>query len=170
MGAQQQLLDKAEQQTHKLLRQAADHFDIPCPKVTVRFDLRGTAAGQARMQSKRRLEIRYNAQLLAENPESFLARTVPHEAAHVVAYCLHGSRIKPHGAEWKMIMALFQADPSRCHSYDVTTSQQRTMRRFTYRCSCRDHELSTIRHNRIQRGQVYHCLHCKEPLQPASSD
>jgi SprT protein len=158
------LQQRALEVTDDLLKQAARHLGIEIPGPQVRFDLRGKAAGQARMLDGRNCEIRYNRALLARYPEDFLARTVPHEAAHVVVFRLYGRRVKPHGPEWKGVMSLFGAEPTRCHSYDVGGLQGRRLARYRYRCACRSHELTSIRHNRIRGGQIYLCRHCGTAL------
>jgi len=163
------LVQQAEQDTRRLLRQAAEHFGLPVPRVDVRFDLRGQAAGQARLPSRGRPVIRYNAQLLLQNGPRFLQRTVPHETAHVIAYRLHGRHIRPHGPEWKAVMALFGADSRRCHDYDVSTLPRRRLTRHRYRCDCREHALTSIRHNRIVAGQVYLCRSCGQALRPLAA-
>jgi len=152
--------------TVELLQQAEEHFEMPMPQVAVHFDLSGCSAGMARFVPGKPPEIRYNALLLAENPVDFLARTVPHEVAHVVARTLFGAGIRPHGSEWKAVMNWLGADPSRCHDYDVSRAQTRRLQRFPYRCACRRHWLSSIRHKRIRAGQAYYCTACKQPLHP----
>ena len=105
--------------------------------------------------------------LLGRHPAEFIAETVPHEVAHVVAFAKHGVRIRPHGAEWQGIMRYFGVAPTRCHGYDVSRLRTRALRRFLYRCNCGTHEISSIRHNRIRtRGVVYLCRRCRQPLQP----
>jgi SprT protein len=123
----------------------------------LRIDQRGTCM------------IRYNLALLDRHGEAFLRDTVPHETAHYVAYRLHGRGIRPHGAEWRNIMQLFGADPSRCHDYDVAGLSARRLRTYTYHCNCGPHQLSSIRHNRIIRGQRYLCRRCGEALRPGRS-
>lgn len=159
------LHQKASRRIHELLHQAQDHFRQSMPQVEVRFDLKGTTAGQAKINPGSPPVIRLNQQLMEQNPERFLERTVPHEVAHVVAYSLH-CNIKPHGAEWKQIMSFSGADARRCHDYDITHARQRKLQRFDYRCECRSHSLTSIRHNRVQRGQRYFCRACKQPLIP----
>jgi SprT protein len=134
--------------------------------VEIRFDLRGQTAGQAIVPRKGKPVIRYNSQLLQENGEGFIRRTVPHETAHIAAHFLHGPRIRPHGEEWRALMALYGADPSRCHSYDTSRSTARRLSRYRYRCGCREHELTSIRHNRVLKGMRYLCRACGEPLRP----
>ncbi|MCW8944600.1 MAG: hypothetical protein OQL27_07480, partial [Sedimenticola sp.] len=60
------------------------------------------------------------------------------------------------------------AEASRCHSYDVSRSSRRSLKRFSYQCECRTHELTSIRHNRVLKGLRYHCVNCKQPLEQSS--
>jgi len=163
--ATEDLIREAEQVTRRLLASASHHFGIKMNKTEIRFDLRGKTAGQVRYVDGRVCLIRYNRSLLARHPEDFLARTVPHETAHVVTFGLFGPRVQPHGREWQEIMTLFGAPPERCHSYDVEGLQTRRLRRYQYRCACRTHQLTSIRHNRVKSGQVYHCRQCGGPLE-----
>jgi len=161
-----ELVQRTEACTRKLLARAERRFERQMPKAEIRFDLRGRSAGLVLFAPRRPPEIRYNLQLLAENEEEFLARTVPHEVAHLVVRELFGSETRPHGREWKAVMGVFGADPSRCHDYDVSRSQVRRLPRFPYHCGCRQHELTSIRHRRILNGQSYFCRACKQPLRP----
>jgi SprT protein len=133
------------------------------PEVTVRCDLRGKNAGQLRRYRDGSLVIRYNLAMAACQPEAFLAETVPHEVAHVVTAVCHG-RVRPHGTEWQAVMRWlgFEA-PQRCHRFE-TPPGTRGQRRWTYRCDCREHRLSTTRHNRAQRGLGYVCRACGSAL------
>jgi SprT protein len=90
---------------------------------------------------------------------------VPHETAHLVVFRLFGPGMQPHGREWRAIMGLFGAEPTRCHDYDVDGLQARQLRRYHYRCACRSHQVTSIRHNRIMRGQTYLCRRCGGVLQ-----
>lgn len=155
---------RAQGRTQELIELAAQHFGTAIPQPTVSFCLRGRSAGQVRSRDGQSCSIRYNAELLARHPEDFLHRTVPHETAHAVAFRLFGPGVRPHGHEWRTIMRLFDAEPERCHSYDVEGLQTRRLRRHRYQCACRSHQLTSIRHNRILLGQVYVCRHCGEPL------
>jgi len=154
----------AAERTRALLAAAAEHFRVHIPQPLIRFDLRGRAAGQVRIHAARAWEVRYNPSLLAGNPSDFLAQTLPHEVAHLVAYRLYGHRIRPHGPQWQAVMAYLGAPPERCHRYDTGGLPARTLRRYDYRCGCRVHRLTSIRHNRIAAGRVYLCRHCGQPL------
>jgi len=127
----------------------------------IAFDLRGQAAGQANYPKNK---IRFNRDLLEKYTDEFVSQTVPHEFAHLVAYTKFGRRIKPHGAEWQSVMVALGVKPDRTHSFEVMPS--RRLKRFLYKCNCPGllHELSTIRHNRIQRGILYICKKCEKAL------
>lgn len=165
-SAADRLIPLARSRTLVLLDRAARHFAITAPQVEIRFDLKGRSAGQVRRQAGAVWTIRYNPLLLARHGEDFLARTLPHEVAHVMAFRLHGPRISPHGVEWRELMRFFGADPSRCHDFDVSDLGVRTLNRYHYRCGCGTHQLTSIRHRRIQRGQRYLCRACGQALEP----
>ncbi len=162
----QTLLETAHQRTQDLLQLAEIHFGSAIPLAEIRFDLRGKAAGMVVFPPYKKPYIRYNAMLLQENQEDFLTQTLPHEVAHLVARTLYGNSIRPHGDEWKSVMEFFAVDAVRCHSYDTHGHLARRLRRFTYACGCRQHHLTSIRHNRIKKGQNYHCKRCSEVLRP----
>lgn len=162
----ERLRTSAESLTHRLLQLAERRFRCSLPAVEIRFDLRGQAAGMVRHRPGQPSQIRYNQQLLTENGDRFLNRTVPHEVAHLAVHAMFRGAAKPHGREWKAVMEFFGADPVRCHDFDVSASRTRRLRRFSYRCGCREHQLSSIRHKRVRAGQVYICRACNQPLQP----
>lgn len=164
----QRLAQQAIDQTRDLLQQAAPLTGKPLTLPPIRFNLRGKSAGQLRIDPHGACTIRYNLALLDRHGEAFLRDTVPHETAHYVAYRLHGRSIRPHGREWQQIMQLFGADPSRCHDYDVSDLGTRRLRTYPYHCGCGTQQLSSIRHNRIARGQRYLCRRCGEALRPGA--
>jgi SprT protein len=159
---------RAAERTRRLIAAAASHFHIEIAAPDIRFDLRGRAAGQVRIVDGRHCVVRYNPVLLVRHSEEFLAQTVPHETAHLIVFRLYGTHRRPHGAEWQRIMRLFGARPERCHSFEVGDLQTRSLQQFAYRCGCREHRLSSIRHRRALRGQVYLCRYCGTPLRPMS--
>ncbi|MEN8718691.1 MAG: SprT-like domain-containing protein [Oceanococcaceae bacterium] len=149
--------DWLENARNTLMRNGYRVPDVP----EVRWDLRGMAAGQAVLQ---RNTIRLNAMLCHQEGDEFTRETVLHEWCHLVVWRHFGRQARPHGAEWKATMRCLQLDPQRCHA--ATVNPTRRQRRFVYRCGCRDHELSTTRHNRARRGVVYRCVVCRTPLRP----
>ena len=134
----------------------------------VNYNLHGRVAGKAfcifnNFNEVVESEVRFNKQLLLENQQGFIDRTVGHELAHIVAYQLYGKEIKPHGREWKMVMRMFGQEPSRCHSFDV--SNVSTRKTHTYECGCRTFQLTSVRHNKIIKGKSsYTCNKCKGAL------
>jgi SprT protein len=142
------------------------HFAVNCPIPTVEYDLKGKTAGQAWPYKRK---IRLNAYLLETYKDSFIDRTVVHETAHLCVDYYHDvmgrSLPKPHGKEWKHVMALFGiSNPDRCHSYK--TQPARKTRNFVYTCGCKTiHSLGIIRHNRYQSKKTfYRCNICKTRL------
>jgi len=156
-----QVVDK----TQATLALAEREYGREFPAIPVLFDLRGRCSGMYRVRGRERV-IRYNPHIFAKYFSDNLATTVPHEVAHYVSDCLYGlAKIRPHGDEWRRIMALFNADDSRTADYDLSGIPTRRQRYFDYRCVCQSHRLSTRRHNKLARGEViYNCRQCGESL------
>ena len=162
----QTLEQRTLDETERLLELAESRFGSRIPRPDVRFDLSGKSAGMVVFARRGASVIRYNRQLLRQNGQAFIGQTVPHEVAHLVARFLHGYRIRPHGPEWAAIVQLFDGVATRCHNFSLHDVPQRRMRHFAYRCDCREHRLSAIRHNRHQAGVRYLCRNCGTPLIP----
>ena len=159
-------IDEDQQQqviqvTDGYLQIAAELFDYPYESIPVTFDLKGSAAGMYQLRYNERV-IRFNPYIFAKYFEDSLQTTVPHEVAHYVTDKLFGlHNIRPHGREWKSVMSAFGANPSATGNYDLEGIPVRRYKRFKYECDCRDHELTIIRHNKIQRGEKrYLCRFC----------
>jgi SprT protein len=159
---QTELQAAAEQAVRRAEARARAHYAIDLPDAVIDLSLRGRCAGQARLERSTTL-LRFNLQLLSENRGDFLAVTIPHEVAHlVVLWRSRGSRRrpKPHGVEWQSVMRnCFGLVPQRCHDY-ATVAARVVPHCFIYRCSCREHHLTSIIHNRIRRGPGALCRSC----------
>lgn len=160
---------RARERTQALVMLGQRLIGRALPQPSVKFDLRGQSAGQVRFDARGRGLIRYNAALLRRHGDDFLRRTVPHEVAHYVAYLHHGRTIRPHGPEWRQMVAALGGQPVRCHDYDVDGLRQRKTRWFAYHCRCGEHKLSSIRHNRVSGGARYRCRRCGETLMAGSA-
>lgn len=149
------------EQTAARIEQASELFARNFAVVPVIFDLRGRAAGMYRLRNGERV-IRYNPFIFERYFEDNLAQTVPHEVAHYIADIVHGfTNIRPHGPEWRQIMQFFGADTRATCQYDLEGLPVRKYRQFQYRCACREHALTSRRHNRIERKQArYFCKYC----------
>lgn len=126
------------------------HYGRTFKMPTILYTKRGTTAGTA---NYRKYEVNFNPVLLMENLEDFIARTVPHEMAHLVDHALHPQNFESsftitqsgrykrtkrdvHGATFKAIMHVMGADGSRCHSYD--TSNARVKQKTLHEWVCND--------------------------------
>ena len=135
------------------------------------FTKRGKVAGCVTYTTGVDPVINFNMTLLKENLEDFLNQTIPHEVAHFVTWIKYGHQYSTggkriiHGSDWKQMMQFFGVKSERCHSYNTANSTVRKLKRFTYKCSCQTHELTSIRHNKIQKGKgQYYCNKCKTQL------
>lgn len=160
-------------ETQRYIKQATDLFNLKEKNLDISFDLKGRAAGMYRIKSHKKLmfihqkkEIRYNPYIFSKYFTDNCATTIPHEVAHYITDRLYGLKnIKPHGKEWKAVMHAFNADPSVTANYDLAGIPLKTQSLFSYQCSCRDHQLSTVRHNKItKRHYRYYCKYCKQSL------
>lgn len=123
------------------------------PNVVVR-DM-GRTAGYYHHGSK----IELNEQLV-DHPDDAL-NTIRHELAHWVQYelwCAAGrprrvGRWSSHGAVWKTWASRLGCTGDRCHSLPLAPT--RRLKRFRYALpSGATVDLTTVRHNRLRRGEV----------------
>jgi len=147
--------------TDHWVERARQRFGRAFEPVPVRFDLRGRSAGMFRVEGRRRW-IRYNPWIFGKYFEENLHDTVPHEVAHYIVHELYGSRrVRPHGRQWQAVMAAFGLAPAVTFNLDLEGIPQRRQRLHAYHCGCRLHEVSSTRHNRVQRGESnYQCRYC----------
>jgi len=129
-------------------------FDMP----TILFTKKGGVAGTATPSD---WKVNFNAQLLNENEEDFLARTVPHEVAHLITAKMYpqtmsrdwGRKRDWHGPNFRFVLGTVLGcdDTTRCHSYNTSTTGKRKIR-FQYQCGC-GHvlNLTAKKHQRLQR-------------------
>ena len=160
-------------QTQAYIKQARELFALKDKAVTISFDLKGRSAGMYRVKQqggrifkRAQREIRYNRFIFAKYFDDNYETTIPHEVAHYVTDIIYGLRnIKPHGKEWKAVMQAFNADASVTADYDLSGIPLKKQSLFTYRCDCRQHQLTSIRHNKIKKRRYrYYCNYCKQLL------
>jgi SprT protein len=151
--------------TRTAIAQAAALYGRKFAEIPVTFELTGRAAGMYRVRGGQRV-IRYNPYIFARYFSDNLENTVPHEVAHYVTDVLYGlRRVRPHGPEWRAVMRAFGVEPVATCRYDLDGLPVRRQHRFSYQCACTTHSISTVRHRRIQGGQVrYSCRRCQTPL------
>lgn len=165
------LQEKATEAVRLTESRARNFYGIKLPEASIDFSLRGRCAGQAGVDRNGRTSLRINLQLLKENFEDFLEQTIPHEIAHLVVNWQTRKkrfRPRPHGAEWQSVMQeCFGLEPKRCHSYQTKPARV-VPRNFRYICSCREHLLTSIMHNKISSSYQLLCKACRTPLKFAA--
>lgn len=133
-------------------------FNIP----SYDFNLKGTTGGRA-WPTENRME--FNATFLLNHTEEYIARTVPHEVAHIIDRAVYGyeytrrGKVIRHGTNWKSVMRVLGVkDLTRCHSYDVTPAQQKVKSKFHYKCKgCgADLYLGPVRHRKHKNNKYWH--------------
>lgn len=129
--------------------------------IEVLFDLRGRAAGMYKVHGSKKV-IRFNPYHFSKFFEENMQETIPHEVAHYITDQVYGLRnIRPHGKQWKMLMLEFGVEPRTTFSYSLDGIPTRKHKRHTYSCGCMQFEITTRRHNIIQKGKAeYACRQC----------
>jgi SprT protein len=152
-------------ETENWMKKAMGIYNVTLSMPPVDVNIKGCCAGRARLAQ---WAISYNYELFIQNQQEFIERTVPHEVAHMIVYQVFGREAsrRHHGRYWKMVMNRIGAKHiERCHSYDtsrVHNPHSKQARNFVYKCGCKEHILTSIRHRRIiQQGQKYFCRACK---------
>jgi predicted SprT family Zn-dependent metalloprotease len=119
-----ELKAKVEAAVEAAFVQCEKHYGQKFKRPEVRYDIRNTNGGEAWLN---RNLIRLNLTFLVENEKDFIASTVPHEVAHLVAHYVYdnkpknGKKVRPHGVEWKEVMGVLSLEPKVKHSYDLTS-------------------------------------------------
>jgi len=151
--------------TNAYIQAACKSLSINLASIDVRFDLSGKSSGMFVVRQGK-AHIRYNEIIFSSYFEDSITNTVAHEVAHYVVYSMHKwKRVKPHGAEWKSVMAMFGVPADVTSKYDISLLPLKQQRRHGYVCDCMSHQLSTTRHNKVQNKKtVYHCKKCMQPL------
>ncbi len=168
-GLTKQQIGEIVAKTNHYVKLAAAVYAVKLDLPDIRFDIKGAVWGYYVRHGQQRW-IRYNPSLFCKYYASGLNETVPHEVAHYAVDSLFPKRrCKPHGVEWKAVMHEFGiASPRATASYDTSGLDVRRQHRYDYSCGCRQHQLTSTRHNRILRGQHYLCRGCGEVLNAVS--
>lgn len=157
----QRVLDKVKECASQIEKM----YGIKMPEIKVRFDLNSArAAGLAYLRLN---EVRFNSHFLEKYKEAFIARTVPHEVAHLGVHHVwcqkshFGSRPPaPHGHEWKTMMHKLGADQDPYHDFVADAGVGRAKSRFHYSCvQCsKQYTVGPKIHNTMQLGiNKYRC-------------
>lgn len=112
----QYLLDVATKRVAIMWEKAQKAYpatrDVKPPIVKINGRLK-TTAGLAYCGEHR---VEFSAELMWEHTDYFIADTIPHEVAHIVAELQHPG-CRPHGVEWKNAMKYLSGiEAKRLHS------------------------------------------------------
>jgi SprT protein len=124
------------------------------------FKLSGRTAGRAALQANL---VKINEELFVRNREEFLAQTIPHEVAHLLAW--RAFKDNGHGYGWKRVMVNFGLEPRRCHNYD-TSEVARRVSRYLYTCGCPGGvKVGSKHHKQLMQGAIsIRCRGCRVVL------
>ena len=149
---------------------AEAHYNRTFKRPRVVFLKTGTTAGTA---DSRKWILDFNESIFNIQLDAFLARTVPHEVAHLVDYKVNNGhertrtgRRRVHGNNWKNVMRVLQVkDATRCHSYDTDNVKRRTRKQSsTVNYCCEDCKatvpLGIIRHRKVVSSGVIYSHRC----------
>jgi predicted SprT family Zn-dependent metalloprotease len=145
---QQQVLTRCKE----ILATAGEKYGLDMSKVSISFDLRGRAAGQAGRRGTHYF-MRFNNDMLGRDAfDHVFNNTVPHEIAHIVCY-MKPSLGSGHNLGWAIVCRALGGNGARCHKEEVvygkgTTYEYTTDRGHAVRVSQKIH-------NNIRNGQVY---------------
>lgn len=94
--------------------------------------------------------------------EDYIARTVPHEVAHMIQRIVYPKAKQSHGPEFRKIMSALGAPTATYHNYDVKDAPGRHSRNHQYKCACEGKvfNLTTRMHNSINKGAGRRCNAC----------
>ena len=135
----------------------AQYPDFDFSDITVKMNGRLTStAGRAWLSDA---VVEFSTSLYAANSEAFLADTVPHEVAHIVAFRAFGSR--GHDNFWKAVAAV-TSNTSRCHTYQV--NKKAPGKTYEWKCACQSHFFSPQRQAWANKGKTYKCKKCNQIL------
>ena len=149
--------------TRYLIDEACKIYQRNFELISIDFELKGRVAGMYRTNKNQRV-IRYNPYIFAKYFEDNLEATVPHEVAHYLTDMMFGHS-RPHGEEWCGVMQALGAEASRTCDYDLAGIPVRRHQHHAYHCSCMTHDITSRRHNKIQKNKTRcFCNKCHEEL------
>jgi len=119
-------------------------------RVTIKFDLKGRAAGEAIYYVEDdAFVIRFNKEA---GLDFIISDTLPHEMAHVLEAAFGGKM--SHGKAWNYYCLELGGTGLTYHSLDLTPTRKTRM--FLYVVKGEHCELTIIRHNRIQKKDMFY--------------
>jgi predicted SprT family Zn-dependent metalloprotease len=144
------------EKVQKLIKTANELYNINCPVPVIKFDLKGTCAGQAIRRRAGGLDpqfiLRFNSTLLELATEQMLNDTVPHEVAHTI--CQFNNKLgRGHDAGWQRVCKALGGNATRTHDLPVVYARGKT---YEYVATCgRKVTLSEHYHKKLVAGKTF---------------
>lgn len=131
---------------------AKQKYNVVIANLDIKFDLKGRAAGMARVKYNH-YSVRFNNQMMQDSGWQHLINdTVPHEIAHIVCF-INPMLGRNHDMGWKRVCVALGGNGQRCHSEEVVYAKGNTYRYIT--TSNAQINVSERVHKRIQAGVEY---------------
>jgi len=151
----EQRRQQVQERVSQLIARVEELYSLKLPKIDIRFDLRGAAAGIAGYtQGGTQLYMRFNQDMMQNSGwDHLFDNTVPHELAHIV--CFVAPRLgRDHDSGWRRVCRALGGNGESRHTQQVTYAKGKTF----YYTTNMGHTvaMSVIRHRRIQQGHRYY--------------
>ncbi len=148
------MITKFKAEVTKQLTSAFKKYDIERftpAQITITCNLRGKCAGRAGHKSGK-YYLKFSTEAITNHWDEMVKDTIPHEIAHIICY-MRPSLGKKHNRGWKRVCKSLGGDDSRCHTMALTPAKK--VKEYQYRTDSGELcTLKSVRHNRLQRGQV----------------
>ena len=148
----QQVIDKVNQ----LRDIVKERWGIDLGDIRVEFNLKGGTVGLATSFGPKANTLKFNPKVMLDDAgwNHIINYTVAHEVAHLVCFA-DPSMGRNHNAGWQRVCVRLGGSGQRL-AHGIKVEPARKVRKFAYVATCGTAVvLTSVRHNRIQRGEVY---------------
>jgi SprT protein len=109
--------------------------------------------------------VSFNMDYAESYPEDFHL-TVRHEISHIVQFSLFPNAKQAHGPQFRKICVFLGGTGATKSTYATVDTSFDPKRYVMYKCGCRKHTISKIRHSKIVKGtQTYSCRYCRTKIE-----
>jgi len=145
-------IESVRNATIACLTKAEELYNVDLSNTTIRFDLKGRAAGIAMIKGDK-LTLRFNTTMInGDGYDHIINDTVPHEVAHLVNF--RDPRTgNNHNAGWASVCRQLGGTGLRTHNEEVIYAKGKTYKYVTSTGATVN--VSQRMHSNIQRGGVY---------------
>ena len=150
------LKERYTEECQAIIKKAETLYNMDLGDVTVHYDIKGMCAGRAKTRGLRTNRpvhsLHFNIEAVTKEWDEMFNDTIPHEVAHLV--CHQNPRCgKGHDSGWRAVCIALGGNGATTHKFEL--SPGRITKKHLYTTDQGETvELSTIRHNKLQRRQV----------------